>query len=142
MYRNMYAVLFVFCMVLAGCQSALLGTIRENKEREQRIIEKQWELEELHGQNQISAEEHERLLGEKELLEAALDAERERLATIDAELKSLEAKGVKSKKHVSSRIRRRKKDIDALKSSVRSKEKKLEQLKKQSELYLEMGLEE
>ncbi len=141
--RNLHVVvLLVLCMVAAGCQSALLGTMRENKEREQHIIQKQGELEYLNEQNQRFVQEQERLSSEKEKLEAELEDEKGRLTAIDADLKSLERKGGKNKKTVSAQILKYKEDIKLLKSSVKGKEKQLEQLKKQSELYLEMGLDE
>ncbi len=139
--RNLYLILLIFCMI-AGCQSALFNTIHENKATEQRIIQKEKELDDLNTQNQRFVQKRESLLREKKKLEADLELEKKKLAAMDADLKSLENKGRNKKNAVSAQIRKYNKDIKALKSSVREKEKQLEHLKKESELYLEMGLEE
>jgi len=145
MYRKLFLIALIISTI--GCQSALLSTVRENERSEQRINEKEQDLQYLENQNTKLTEEKQRLLSELDNKELTLNGLYSRLDDLEKENALIEADTSSQKKqrqNFKKQIKTYKYQINAVKNnnqlSVQEKQKKIEALKKEVKAYLMMGL--
>ena len=122
----------------SGCNSALLQTIRENEETEQRIAEKSNQLYSLEEQNQHLLYEKENLVSElnqKSMTLEELNARLNKLKRENSRIQATTDAEQKKKAALTKHLNQYSEEINTLNAdshlSIEAKEKRIEELKQQ-----------
>ncbi len=91
MRKEICVLILLSCFMMIGCRSALLDTMRENEEREQRLVVKDEQLRTLEDQNQYLLQEKEKLALDLEQQTMTLDELNARLTELKVENSRIKA---------------------------------------------------
>jgi hypothetical protein len=124
--------------MMIGCRSALLDTMRENEEREKRLVVKDEQLRTLEYQNQYLLQEKEKLasdLGQQTMTLNELDARLNELIVENSKIKAATDAEKKKKEKAARSLQQYSKDVQTLSGdndlSIAEKEKRIKKLKQQ-----------
>ncbi|MGH8588908.1 MAG: hypothetical protein ACREXX_06085 [Gammaproteobacteria bacterium] len=142
------AVLSVVVVCLEGCEhSALVRMGRENEAAERRIHQKTVYIDDLQNQNRRLAEEKTLLIAElntKKLTLSEMSARLELLRHQNASVAATNEAKRREKEQVEARLRQYQREISSLDSdtslSDSAKRDRIEKLRSEIRVYLEMGL--
>ena len=153
--RHRGTILLCCCLLtLAGCQSALLQMKDDNSEMEMRIAQKEQRVSELEIENRSLQEKKAKLLRDLETTKLNLDQISERLKSIQMEndrIQAITPEQLKKQKEDSARLKDYRDEIELLlndeqlafdeRGSKIDKQKRIEELREEINLYLQFGLE-
>jgi uncharacterized protein YoxC len=138
MRKETCVLILLSSFIMIGCRSALLDTMRENEEREQRLVVKDEQLRALEDQNQYLLQEKEKLASDLNQKTMTLDELNSRLNELIVENSRIKAATVAEKKNKAMAVRnleRYSKEVKSLSGdkdlSISEKEKRIKQLKQQ-----------
>jgi len=134
-------------IVLSGCQSALIDIRNENKERERRIAQKEQELQDIERQNIALEQERTELLSTLNDSQLQINTLSEKLTRLREENARFAAENEAQKRkqnEIEAHLKSFQDEIDKTNNSpLMTREQKLariEQLKDEIRIYLELGL--
>ena len=138
MRKETCVLILLSCFTMIGCRSALLDTMRENEEREKRLVVKDEQLRTLEYQNQYLLQEKEKLasdLGQQTMTLNELDARLNELIVENSKIKAATDAEKKKKEKAARSLKQYSKDVQTLSGnndlSIAEKEKRIKKLKQQ-----------